>query len=92
MSRKPKTNRKAKDGGRRDRPKSIDALLLKLGRADLVTALRSKYAGQIGLAAILLARREVADLADRLDRILREALTRIEQHAADPPTRPRPGA
>jgi hypothetical protein len=89
MNRKPKT-RKARDG-RRDRARSIEALLLKLGRTDLVTAMKSGYGASIGIAAILLARKELRDTADRLDRILGDALARIEQHAADPP-RPRPGA
>jgi hypothetical protein len=90
VSRKPPT-RKAREG-RRDRAKSIDALLLKFGCADLVTALRSKYAGQIGLAAILLCKRELEATADRLGRIVANAIERIEDRPTDPPTRPRPAS
>jgi hypothetical protein len=90
MSRKPKTPRKAKEGGPR-RGRSIDAILLRLGRVDIAKELRTAYGARLGVAALLLARREVADLADRLDRVLGDVLTRIEQHATEPP-RPRPAS
>ena len=65
--------------------RSLDALLLTLGHADLAGSLQTRYAGGIGLAALLLARKEVADLARRVDRLLTDALSRIERQPTPRP-------
>ena len=91
MGTKRKPNRKAKGAGTTRCGKSLDVLLLAVGRSDLAMGLRSRYAGQIAVAAILLCKSQLEVAADRLGRIVADAIERIESRPTEPP-RPRPAS